>query len=148
MLNVSNLENTASDIVVRDITMMEDGNEDQRAEHDFWEKLRDTLLGTDVNIGLQKAELAEKLRTMRNRCFIGLMTINFLWLLLLSVFYVGISSTLSRLNVYGLISGALYGFTLTIQVIGLTVCRVDMLIRKLAIRVYGDERPIWVSEKD
>ncbi|XP_046333000.1 uncharacterized protein LOC124115884 [Haliotis rufescens] len=133
--------------VASQITNMTDGNEEDRNENAFWENLRGSLLGNDVNLGLEKEELAERLRIMRNRSLTAVLVINALWLALLSFFYMGVSSPLSRLNVYGVISGALYGFTLTIQVIGLTVCRVNYLLRKLARCLYGDVRPMWVCEK-
>lgn len=126
---------------------MTEGSEEDRNENAFWENLRGSLLGNDVNLGLEKEELAERLRIMRNRSLTAVLVINALWLALLSFFYMGVSSPLSRLNVYGVISGALYGFTLTIQVIGLTVCRVNYLLRKLARCLYGDVRPMWVCEK-
>ncbi|ESP04299.1 hypothetical protein LOTGIDRAFT_170891 [Lottia gigantea] len=128
----------------RDIT---DGSEEDRTEEMFWNDLRERLLGNDTNIGLQKTELAERLRTLRNRSLSGVLIVNALWLSLLSFFYMGVDSPLSRLNVYGVISGALYGFTLIIQVFGLTVCRVDYLLQWFARYMYGDERQMWVSAR-
>lgn len=127
---------------------MSDGSPHEKKEFEFWESLRTRLLGNDVNTGLEKAELAERLRRLRNRSLTGLMVINALWLALLSYFYVGVESPMSRLNLYGVISGALYGFTLFIQVIGMTICRVNYLLRLLARYLYGDKVSMWVSTKD
>ncbi|XP_041365067.1 chitin synthase-like [Gigantopelta aegis] len=135
------------DAVASQIDEMVNGTAEEQSENDFWLHMRSTLIGNDVNTGLEKAALADGLRQMRNRSLTGLLIINALWLCLLSYFYMGVSSSLSRLNVYGVISGALYGFTLTIQVFGLTVCRINYLLRKLARCLYSDERTMWVCEK-
>ena len=129
------------------IDEMATGSPEEQLENDFWLNMRSSLIGNDVNTGLEKAALAEGLRQMRNRSLTGLLVINALWLCLLSYFYMGVSSSLSRLNVYGVISGVLYGFTLTIQVFGLTVCRINYLLRKLARCLYSEDRPMWVCEK-
>ncbi|PVD30294.1 hypothetical protein C0Q70_09558 [Pomacea canaliculata] len=71
---------------------MSDGSPHEKKEFEFWESLRTRLLGNDVNTGLEKAELAERLRRLRNRSLTGLMVINALWLALLSYFYVGVES--------------------------------------------------------
>ena len=70
----------------------------------------------------------------------------FNWLLqvILSYFYVGVDSPLARLNLYGLISGALYGFTLVVQIIGMTVSRVTHALQWLAQYLYGGQIPAWV----
>nr|KAG5706142.1 hypothetical protein BaRGS_025764 [Batillaria attramentaria] len=127
---------------------MMEGNAQERDENAFWENLRERLLGNDVNRGLEREELANRLEKLRNRSLLGVMGINAVWLALLSYFYVGTDSPLSRLNLYGVISGALYGFTLVIQVIGMTICRVNYMLRKFAWYLYGDRYPMWVCAKN
>lgn len=127
---------------------MIEGSLQEQEENAFWETLRHRLLGNDVNTGLQRTELADRLEQLRNRSLFGLLIVNALWLAMLSYFYVGIDSPLSRLNLYGLISGALYGFTLVIQVIGMTVCRVNHILIRLARYLYGDSIPMWVYMKE
>ncbi|KAK6166486.1 hypothetical protein SNE40_023162 [Patella caerulea] len=129
----------------RDIT---EGNEDDQTENIFWDDLRRRLLGNDTNIGLEKAELAERLRSLRNKSLTGLLVVNALWLALLSFFYMGVDTPLSRLNVYGVISGALYGFTLIIQVFGLTVCRINYILQWFARYLFGDEKKMWVCGRN
>ena len=122
----------------------EDSTTEEQGEDAFWINLRHTLLGNDVNLGLERAQLSDSLERLRNYSLLSLLFINALWLAILSYFYVGIDSRLSRLNLYGLISGALYGFTLVIQVVGMTVCRVHHGLVKLARYLYGDNTPMWV----
>ncbi|CAG5134390.1 unnamed protein product, partial [Candidula unifasciata] len=136
------------DIISSLLVDMSKGDLQAREEHKFWESLTSTRLGTEVNKGLGKAELAEGLRVLRNRLFAGFLILNALWLGFLSYFYLGLDTPLSRLNIYGMISGALYGFTLIIQIVGLTVSRVDQVLTRLAKYVYKDDVPLWVHEKD
>ena len=125
-----------------------DISESDKEEHVFWESLVTRLLGNDVNTGLGKAELAQGLRRLRNRSLGGLLAINAVWLGVLSYFYMGINSEISRLNIYGLISGALYGFTLCIQIIGLTVSRVCQCSRKLAEQIGGVDAEMYVHKRE
>ncbi|XP_036362447.1 uncharacterized protein LOC118765089 [Octopus sinensis] len=143
-----NAETENSSYVIGNLFSLEEGNELQQKEHEFWQNLRATLLGNDVNLGLAKAELGDRLKRLRNYAWCGMVVTNVLWLAMLSAFYIGISSPLSRLNVYGVISGALYGFTLVIQLIGLTAFRLDYLLRKLAESTYGRKLPFWVNQKE
>ncbi|XP_076465667.1 uncharacterized protein LOC143297281 [Babylonia areolata] len=128
--------------------VMADGSDLEQVEHKFWEDLRHSLLANDVNVGLERAELAHCLERLRDRSLLGLLSVNVLWLAVLSYFYVGIDSPISRLNLYGIISGALYGFTLIIQVIGMTVSRVHHILIKLARYLYGDQIPMWICLDD
>ena len=127
---------------------MIEGSLQEKEENEFWENLLLRLLGNDVNTGLQRTELADRLKQLRDRSLIGLLIVNAIWLAMLSYFYVGIDSPLSRLNLYGLISGALYGFTLVIQVIGMTICRVNHILIRLARYLYGDTIPMWVYRRE
>ncbi|KAK0055220.1 chitin synthase chs-2-like isoform X2 [Biomphalaria pfeifferi] len=127
---------------------MSQGDEKAREEHKFWESLVATHLGIAVNQGLEKAALAEGLGRLRNRLLAAFLFLNAVWLAFLSYFYMGLDSPLSRLNIYGIISGALYGFTLIIQILGLTAGRIEQVLRKLATYVHGDDMPVWVKEKE
>ena len=119
-----------------------------RQEVAFWESLTSTLVGNCVNKGLEKEELVEGLRSLRNRSLGGLLFINAIWLSLLSYFYMGTDSTLSRLNIYGVISGVLYGFTLAVQIVGLTASRVQQVVARAARFVYGEEVPVYVHKRE
>ncbi|GFS00558.1 chitin synthase [Elysia marginata] len=125
----------------------------QRAveEHKFWADLASSLIGVGVNTGLEKAALAQGLRTLRNRTLATFLGLNALWLAMLSYFYLGADSPLARLNIYGVMSGALYGFTLAIQLVGLTAGRLEQVLGKIARQVCrdgGDSRvPLWVHRR-
>ncbi|CAL1533693.1 unnamed protein product [Lymnaea stagnalis] len=136
------------DILSSLVMDMSKGDEKAREEYKFWESLIATHLGVDVNKGLEKAALAEGLGRMRNRLLGGFLLLNAVWLGFLSYFYLGLDSPLSRLNIYGIISGALYGFTLIIQILGLTAGRIEQVLRRLATYVHGDKFPVWVSERE
>ena len=117
------------------LTDMRDFGERAVEEHKFWADLAATLIGVGVNTGLEKAALAEGLRTLRNRTLATFLGLNALWLGMLSYFYLGADSPLARLNIYGVMSGALYGFTLAIQLVGLTAGRLEQVLGKLARRI-------------
>ncbi|GFO08503.1 chitin synthase [Plakobranchus ocellatus] len=129
---------------------MSEGGERAVQEHKFWQELVSTLVGVGVNTGLEKAALAQGLRTLRNRTLGTFLALNALWLGLLSYFYLGADSPLARLNIYGVMSAALYGFTLAIQLVGLTASRLEQVFSRLARRVYdGDQSvPVWVHNRD
>ncbi|KAH9510310.1 hypothetical protein Btru_042724 [Bulinus truncatus] len=127
---------------------MSQGDERAREENKFWESLIATHLGIGVNKGLEKAALADGLGRLRNRLLAGFLFLNAVWLAFLSYFYMGLDSPLSRLNIYGIISGALYGFTLIIQILGLTAGRIEQVLRKLAKYVHGADMPVWVNERE
>ncbi|CAI9728096.1 Hypothetical predicted protein [Octopus vulgaris] len=61
-----NAETENSSYVIGNLFSLEEGNELQQKEHEFWQNLRATLLGNDVNLGLAKAELGDRLKRLRN----------------------------------------------------------------------------------
>ena len=134
------------------LTDMRDCGERAIQEHKFWADLAATLIGVGVNTGLEKAALAQGLRTLRNRTLATFLGLNALWLAMLSYFYLGADSPLARLNIYGVMSGALYGFTLAIQLVGLTAGRLEQVLGKVARRICrggGDNHvPVWVSRRE
>ncbi|XP_013417859.1 uncharacterized protein LOC106178970 [Lingula anatina] len=126
---------------------MLDGNEQQIEEHVFWERMHEIVLGKGVNLGLDQASLASGLRNLRNICLLSLLILNALWLVLLSVFYFNANFNLVKLNVYGLITGAVYGLVLAVQVVGMTVHRVEALFTRYAVIIFGHDRPIWINKR-
>lgn len=148
ILYIPATEEATPNCIASELKHLKEGNSQYQLEYNFWHNLRQSVIGTDVNTGLSKAELTQQLQRMRNWSLFGILTINGLWLVVLSIFYMGISSSLSKLNIYGVISGALYGFTLVIQMLGLTACRLDHLIRYVGNVVFGQRQPFWINRKE
>ena len=97
---------------------------------------------------MDKSALAEGLHKLRNRALFGLLLVTAGWLCLLSYFYLASDSPVSRLNIYAVMSGALCGFTFTIQVIGLTVSRLQQVVNKLARFIYKENTPMFINTHD
>ena len=113
-------------------------------EYIFWERMRHTVLGTSVNLGLNENQLANGLRTLRNTCLLTMLILNALWLLLLSVLYFNVDFLLARVNVYGLIAAAVYGLVLFVQVLGMTVHRAQAIFHRFARKIFGHDRFVWI----
>ena len=123
-------------------------NMDQQSEeHLFWQRMHDLVLGKDVNLGLNKDELAGGLRTLRNTCLLALLILNSLWLTLLSVLYFNADVNVVRLNVYGLIAGAVYGLVLFIQFVGMSIHRIQAVLTRLGLCLFGKDQPVWVHAR-
>ena len=128
-------------------TSMADGHSQHVEEHHFWTRMCHIALGRDVNRGLEGTKLASGLRTLRNICLLSMLVLNALWLILLSVLYFNAELNLARLNVYGLIAGAVYGLVLFIQVLGMAVHRVQAIFTRLGRSLFGRETPIWIYNR-
>ncbi len=110
-------------------------------------RMRDAILGHDVLPGLTGSVLADGLRSLRNWCLLALLLLNTLWLVLLSVLYYHGNVMLAKLNMYGLIAGAVYGLVLLIQVVGMLVHRVQAIFSRFAKNVFGPDTPVWVHSR-
>ena len=119
----------------------------QVEEHHFWTRMCQIVLGNDVNRGLEGSRLAAGLRTLRNVCLLSMLVLNALWLLLLSVLYFNADLSLARLNVYGLIAAAVYGLVLFIQVLGMTIHRLQAIFTRFGRVLFGKDTPVWVYER-
>lgn len=123
---------------------MHDQQGQQTAEFYFWSRLRELVLGRDVNLGLEGEKLAGGLRSLRNIGLIALLLLNTLWLVLLSVLYFNADVNLARLNIYGLIALVVYGLVLFVQLLGMTVHRVQALFNRFTRAVFARDKPIWI----
>ena len=110
----------------------------------FWSKLRELVLGRGINLGLEGETLAGGLRSLRNICLIALLTLNTLWLVLLSVLYFNADVNLAKLNIYGLIALVVYGLVLLVQLLGMTVHRVQALFTRFTRAVFARDKHMWV----
>ena len=98
--------------------------------------------------GLRGDKLNTGLRRLRNLCLICLLLLNTLWLVLLSLLYYNTDMNLAKLNIYGLIAGAVYGLVLFIQLVGMTVHRIQALFARFGRAVFGDCKPVWIYRRD
>jgi len=120
-------------------------DETHKREFSFWSNLRQAVLGNNNVSGLQDDKLNSGLRTLRNLCLLGLLLINCLWLVLLSVLYYNVDLNLAKLNVYGLIAGAVYGLVLLIQLLGMGIHRIEAVFTRFGRAVFGGTKPIWIQ---
>ena len=126
---------------------MSKGGPHQVDEYHFWTRMCQIVLGSDVNRGLEGSQLASGLRTLRNICLLSMLVLNALWLLLLSVLYFNADLNLARLNVYGLIAAAVYGLVLFIQVLGMSIHRVQAIFIRFGRSLFGRDTPVWIYER-
>ncbi|GAB1603483.1 hypothetical protein Ahia01_000629600 [Argonauta hians] len=133
-------------------TLQDNGEEGRTAanilpetEHHFWEELRVTILGTDVNLGANQATLKLRLRIMRNRLAGILLVCNTIWVCLLTGLYLTIPK---HDTIFGIITCSIYSFSLVIQLIGLTAHKCDSFFREFVIKTFGRRHPIWIYETD
>ena len=126
---------------------MQDPSGQRTDEFIFWDRLRQLVLGREINLGLEGEKLAEGLRSLRNICLIALITLNALWLVLLSVLYFNADVNLAKLNIYGLIALVVYGLVLFIQLLGMTVHRVQAVFTRFSRAVFGRHKPMWIHTR-
>ncbi len=120
----------------------------QLEEYTFWERMRQLVLGTDVNKGLEGGDLASGLRTLRNICLLSMLILNALWLILLSVLYFNADLNLARLNMYGLIAACVYGLVLVVQLVGMTIHRSQAVFNRFGRNIFGKDRPVWIYQRN
>ena len=123
---------------------MNEGQGQHIEEYSFWERMRQIVLGTNVNLGLEGSDLATGLRNLRNVCLLSMLVLNALWLILLSVLYFNADLNLARLNMYGLIAACVYGLVLVVQWLGMTIHRTQAVFTRFARFIFSDNRPIWI----
>ncbi len=123
---------------------MDEGQGQHVEEYAFWERMRQIVLGTGVNRGLEGPDLASKLRDLRNTCLLSMLALNALWLVLLSVLYFNADLNLARLNIYGLIAACVFGLVLVVQWLGMTIHRTQAVFTRFARLVFGVNRPVWI----
>lgn len=125
---------------------MADGSYEEQIEFRFWSEVRDKILGKDVNLGLDLETMTSGLRKLRLNAVIGILSANGLWLCCLSVLYWYTAAGFTKVNAYGLICGALYGFSFTVQVLGMTTYRVKVAVNFLANMAMEAGQQVWVTE--
>ena len=109
--------------------------------------MRRVVLGSTVNTGLGSTELAAGLRTLRTLSLFGLLFLNALWLILLSMLYFHINVHLAKHNIYGLIAGVVYGLVLAVQLLDMTVHRIQSTFMWFGRTIFGENLPVWVHQR-
>lgn len=116
-------------------------------EERFWRRMAARVIGKDINLGLNKEDLANGLRKLRNKVVVVVMIFNLLWVVALSFFYLwsfGSGESGSQISAYGIFSGVLYAFSFFIQIVGMTVYRLQDGAHRLGKLIYGTEKPHYV----
>ena len=145
------LEESESEVPVECTTQfqpMKEGPGPVGEEYSFWDRIRNVALGTNVNVGLQGASLDSGLRTLRNICLLVMIFLNAAWLLVLSMLYFNADVLLARVNIYGLIAAAVYGLVLFVQLLGMSVHRVQALFNRFGTCVFGKTRGTWIYPRN
>lgn len=96
----------------------------------FWQSLVTNSIGAGVNPGLSSEQRTKGLRSLRNRALVGYLTVNMVWVAVLTGFYAFLTKFFTDKLVYGVIVLSLLGVSAIIQILGMTVYRCsDMLTR-------------------
>ncbi|KAL5017547.1 hypothetical protein ScPMuIL_007136 [Solemya velum] len=117
-------------------------------EQEFWSRIVDSLLGPEINRGSDKAQLAALLLSLRRKSVVIFLVINFIWAISVCVVYAFLLSSSGGLNAIGVIFGVIYGYSLSVQVIGMTVCRVNDAITWIARLSCDEDKNIWVHPRE
>lgn len=117
-------------------------------EERFWETLVARLIGKDVNLGLGIEELVRGLRKLRFRIVVIVMITNLAWIIALSFFYLWSFSSGSQISAYGILSGVLYAFSFFIQIVGMTIYRVQDGVHRIGKIIYGKDLAHYVRSRD
>ena len=120
-------------------------------EEHFWLHMTSSIIGKDNNLGLSMDQLASSLRVLRNQVVITIMILNLLWVVALSFFYLWSfqsSKSGSQISAYGILSGVLYAFSFFIQIVGMTVYRLQDGVHRLGKVIYGADKPHYVRCAD
>ncbi|KAL8586378.1 hypothetical protein ACOMHN_022993 [Nucella lapillus] len=120
-------------------------------EESFWHHLMAGVMGKEVNLGLNMQQLTSGLRTLRNKVVVTIMISNLLWVIALSVFYLWSFRSResgSQISAYGILSSVLYAFSFLIQIVGMTVYRLQDGLHRLGKMIYGTEKPHYVRCAD
>ncbi|XP_050418787.1 chitin synthase chs-1 isoform X1 [Patella vulgata] len=116
-------------------------------EQTFWNDLVLKFIGKDVNLGLEKDDLASGLNSLRIKALVAVLISNVIWVAVIGYFYLSAVDD-NSLNGYAVMSGALYGFSFCIQVVGMTVYRAKDCIHKLGKAIFKMDKPVWITKPD
>ncbi|XP_076437985.1 uncharacterized protein LOC143277129 [Babylonia areolata] len=118
-----------------------------REEGSFWRHVTASLIGRDANLGLGSEQLASSLRTLRNKAVVTGMVCNLLWILALSALYMLTyrDQDDGQVGAFGVFAGIMYAFSFLIQVVGMTVFRLQDVLHRLGKMIYGKEKPHYVQ---
>ncbi|XP_041365297.1 uncharacterized protein LOC121380520 [Gigantopelta aegis] len=114
-------------------------------EQTFWTQLVQDLVGKDTNLGLNKHDLEAGLHKLRLKAVLAICIVNIAWVVGLGFFYNSAVSRDSSLNGYGIMNGILYGFSFLIQVVGMTVFRVQDCAHRLGKHIFKNDKPHWIT---
>jgi hypothetical protein len=96
----------------------------------FWENLVTNSIGATINTGLTPEDRTAGLRTLRNKALVGYLTLNLLWVAMLTGFYAFLTKYFTDKLVYGIVVLCLLGVSAMVQLLGMTVYRIgDILTR-------------------
>ena len=118
------------------------GNVHQMEEHRFWSKLKQTLLGCNVNCGESDRNLRRGLFKLRNRCVLVLFVLNTAWYAILTSTYVFASS-----DVVCYAIASLFSFSLIVQLIGMTSYKVEEFLKRYIVKKMNHSDSFWIREK-
>ena len=116
-------------------------------ERAFWTTLVETLVGKDTNLGLNKDDLEAGLQKLRLKAVLAICIANIAWVIGLGFFYNSAVNRDTSLNGYGIMNGILYGFSFLIQVVGMTVYRVQDCAHRLGKHIFKNDKPHWITRQ-
>ena len=111
---------------------MDVDNQDEGAEYEFWEGLRQACLIPELSAFGQNTELKEKLVELRNKTLLVFGITNALWMIIILTSVQHKSLKLLGVDVVGLGFLTVYGFIFVLQFLALLLHRVRTIIHVLA----------------
>ncbi|XP_062583461.1 uncharacterized protein LOC134245205 [Saccostrea cucullata] len=94
-------------------------------ETTFWQKLVNDSIGVNINTGITQQERNNGLRSLRNKTLVGYLSLNLLWVALLTGFYAFLTKYFTDKLVYGIVVLCLLGISALVQLLGMTVYRLS-----------------------
>lgn len=126
-----------------DLPTMSSGSVEQMEEQRFWNRLKETVLGCNVNCGESERVLRRGLFKLRNRCVLTLFVLNSVWYAILTSVYVFVNSDVVCYTI-----ASLFSFSLVVQLVGMTSYKLDEFLKRYIVKkMKSPESFYWVKEK-
>ncbi|XP_061180308.1 uncharacterized protein LOC133188841 [Saccostrea echinata] len=108
---------------------LQDISEDETT---FWQNLVSESIGVNINTGITQEERNTGLRSLRNKTLAGYLSLNLLWVALLTGFYAFLTKYFTDKLVYGIVVLCLLGISALVQLLGMTVYRLSDCFSRVA----------------
>lgn len=111
-------------------------------EHRFWNRLKETVLGCEVNCGETERNLRRDLFRLRTLCVAVVFVLNSAWYVLLTAVYVFVDN-----DVVCYVIASLFSFSLVVQLLGMTSYKMEEFFKTYLVKKMPRTAQVWVREK-